>query len=158
MSFGNDKNNYSSGMSNQEIKTSLISIYDKINKPSTKEVGYDLFLKLVHKNLYSPSQINFIINHVGEFITPLSPKEKDPCLKLLSLIFYSPSNEDESFDTTIYYPYLSPVLSIFQNLIKDTNSTIFPTISNIFAEIIQNIMPTDIEASNIDLEQDEKTA
>ena len=38
------------GMSNQEIKTSLISIYDKINKPPTKEVGYDLFIKLVHKN------------------------------------------------------------------------------------------------------------
>ena len=160
MSLGNDKNNFtlSSGMTNQEIKSSLISIYDKINKPSTKEVGYDLYLKLVHKNLYSPSQINFIINHVGEFINPLSPKEKDPCLKLLSLIFYSPSNEDDSFDTTIYYPYLSPVLSILQNLIKDTNSTIFPTISNIFAEIIQNIMPTDIEASNVDLDQDEKTA
>ena len=51
MSLGNDKNNcnISSGMTNQEIKASLISIYDKINKPPTKEVGYDLFLKLVHK-------------------------------------------------------------------------------------------------------------
>ena len=152
MSLGNDKNNYniSSGMTNQEIKASLISIYDKINKPPTKEVGYDLFLKLVHKNLYSSSQMNFIINHIGEFISPLTPKEKDPCLKLLSLIFYSPNNEDESFDTKIYYPYLSPVLSILQNLIKDTNSPIFSTISNIFAEIVQNIMPTDIEASNVD--------
>ena len=160
MSIGSDKNNYnpSSGMSNQEIKTSLISIYDKINKPPTKEVGYDLFLKLVHKNLYSSSQMNFIINHIGEFITPLTPKEKDPCLKLLSLIFYSPSNEDESFDTKIYFQYLSPVLSILQNIIKDTNSPIFPTISNIFAEIVQNIMPTDIEASNVDLDQEEKTA
>ena len=160
MSIGGDKNNYnvSSGMSNQEIKTSLISIYDKINKPPTKEVGYDLFLKLVHKNLYSSVQMNFIINHIGEFITPLTPKEKDPCLKLLSLIFYSPSNEDESFDTKIYFQYLSPVLSILQNIIKDTNSPIFPTISNIFAEIVQNIMPTDIEASNVDLDEEEKTA
>ena len=160
MSLGSDKNNYnnSSGMNNQEIKASLISIYDKINKPPTKEVGYDLFLKLVHKNLYSSSQMNFIINHIGEFITPLTPKEKDPCIKLLSLIFYSPNNEDESFDTKIYYPYLSPVLTILQNLIKDTNSPIFPTISNIFAEIVQNIMPTDIEASNVDLDQEEKTA
>ena len=160
MSLGSDKNNYnlSSGMTNQEIKVSLISIYDKINKPPTKEVGYDLFLKLVHKNLYSSSQMNFIINHIGEFITPLTPKEKDPCIKLLSLIFYSPNNDDEDFDTKIYYPYLSPVLSILQNLIKDTNSPIFPTISNIFAEIVQNIMPTDIEASNVDLDQEEKTA
>ena len=160
MSLGNDKNNYnlSSGMSNQEIKTSLISIYDKINKTPTKEVGYDLFLKLVHKNLYSSNQMNLIINHIGEFISPLTPKEKDPCLKLLSLIFYSPSNEDESFDTKMYYPYLSPVLTILQNLIKDTNSPIFPSISNIFAEIVQNIMPTDIEASNVDLDKEEKTA
>ena len=145
-------------MSNQEIKSSLISIYDKINKPPTKEVGYDLFLKLVHKNLYAPSQMNFIINHVSEFITPLEPKEKDPCMKLLSLIFYSPSSEEESIDSKIYFPYLSPVLTTLQNLIKDSNSTIFPTISNVFAEIVQNIMPTDIEASNIELEQEEKTA
>ena len=151
---GNDK----STMSNHEIKTSLISIYDKINKPPTKEVGYDLFLKLVHRNLDSSAQMNFIINHIGEFISPLTPKEKDPCIKLLSLIFYSPESDEESFDTKIYYPFLSPVLSILQNLIKDTNSSIFPTISNIFAEIVQNIMPTDIEASNIDLEPDEKTA
>ena len=146
------------GMSNQEIKSSLISIYDKINKPPTKEVGYDLFLKLVHKNLYAPSQMNFIINHVSEFITPLEPKEKDPCMKLLSLIFYSPSSEEESIDSKIYFPYLSPVLTTLQNLIKDSNSTIFSTISNVFAEIVQNIMPTDIEASNIELEQEEKTA
>ena len=151
---GNDKNT----MSNHEIKTSLISIYDKINKPPTKEVGYDLFLKLVHRNLDSSAQMNFIINHIGEFISPLTPKEKDPCIKLLSLIFYSPESDEDSFDTKIYYPFLSPVLSILQNLIKDTNSSIFPTISNIFAEIVQNIMPTDIEASNIDLEPDEKTA
>ena len=160
MSLGNDKNNFgSSGMSNQEIRSSLILVYDKINKPPTKEVGYDLFLKLVHRNLYFSPQMNFIINNIGEFITPLSPKEKDPCVKLLSLIFYSPStDEEDSFDLKIYYPYLSPVLSILQNLIKDTNSPIFPTISNIFAEIVQNIMPTDIEASNIELDQDEKTA
>ena len=145
-------------MTNQEIKSALISIYDKINKPPTKEVGYDLFLKLVHKNLYSPNQMNFIINHVSEFITPLEPKEKDPCMKLLSLIFYSPSSEEESIDSKIYFPYLSPVLTTLQNLIKDSNSTIFPTISNVFAEIVQNIMPTDIEASNIELEQEEKTA
>ena len=146
------------GMPNQEIKASLISIYDKINKPPTKEVGYDLFLKLIHKNIYSPPQMNFIINHVSEFILPLEPKEKDPCIKLLSLIFYSPSNEEESIEAKIYFPYLSPVLTTLQNLIKDSNSSIFPTISNIFGEIVQNIMPTDIEASNIELDQEEKTA
>ena len=159
MSSGTEKININlPGMTNQEIKSSLISIYDKINKPPTKEVGYDLFLKLVHKNIYSPPQMNFIINHVSEFITPLKKKEKDPCIKLLSLIFYSPSNEEESVDSKIYFPYLSPVLTTLQNLIKDSNSPIFPTIANIFAEIVQNIMPTDIEASNIELDQEEKTA
>ena len=159
MSSGNEKITINlPGMSNQEIKSSLISIYDKINKPPTKEVGYDLFLKLVHKNLYSSPQMNYIINHVSEFILPLEPKGKDPCIKLLSLIFYSPSNEEESIDSKIYFPYLSPVLTTLQNLIKDSNSTIFPTIANVFAEIVQNIMPTDIEASNIELDQEEKTA
>ena len=49
-------------------------------------------------------------------------------------------------------------MTTLQNLIKDSNSPIFPTIANIFAEIVQNIMPTDIEASNIELDQEEKTA
>ena len=94
MSSGTDKKIINlQAMTNQDIKSSLISIYDKNNKPPTKEVGYDLFLKLVQKNIFSPPQLNFIINHVSEFITPLEPKEKDPCIKLLSLIFYSPSNE-----------------------------------------------------------------
>ena len=108
MSSGTDKITITlpPGMSTQEIKTSLISIYDKINKPATKEVGYDLFLKLVNKNLYYSSQMNFIINHVGEFISPLEPKEKDPCIKLLSLIFYTPSSEEDSVDTKIYFLFI----------------------------------------------------
>ena len=159
MSSGTDKKIINlQAMTNQDIKSSLISIYHKNNKPPTKEVGYDLFLKLVQKNIFSPPQLNFIINHVSEFITPLEPKEKDPCIKLLSLIFYSPSNEEESVDAKIYFPYLSPVLTTLQNLIKDSNSPIFSTIANIFAEIVQNIMPTDIEASNVELDQEEKTA
>ena len=128
------------GKSTQEIKSSLITIYDKVGKPSTKEVGYDLFLKLVHRNLYAPNQMNLIINNIGDFITPLTPKEKDPCLKLLSLLFYYPNDEEDYIDLKIYYPYLSAVLSILQSLVKDTNSTIFPQIANIFAEIVQNIM------------------
>ena len=160
MSSSNEKNslNFSTSKSISEIKSTLLSIYDKINKSPTKEVGYDLFLKLINDNLHSSSHINLIINHIGEFIYSLVPKEKEPCLKLLSLIFYSPDNDDGSFDPKIYYPYLSPVLTTIQNLIKDTNTQIFPTISNIFAEIVQNIMPTDIEASNIELNEEEKTA
>ena len=49
MSIGSDKNNYnpSSGMSNQEIKTSLISIYDKINKP------YQFFDSMIYLKGYN---------------------------------------------------------------------------------------------------------
>ena len=160
MSSGNDINswNTSSGMTNQEIKTTLVSIYEKIINPPLKEAGYDLFLKLVRNNLFSSLQMSLIINHVEEFLLSLTPKEKEPCLKLLSLIFYSSSNEEESVQANIYYPYIPPVLAILQNLIQDGNSLNFPTISNIFAEIVQNTMPTDIEASNIDLEEEEKNA
>ena len=55
--------------------------------------------------------MNYIINHVSEFILPLDLKEKESCIKLLSLIFYSPSNDEESIDSKIYFPYLSPVLT-----------------------------------------------
>ena len=39
-------------MQNSEIRSSLLTIYDKISKPSTREVAYDLYKKLVLKNIY----------------------------------------------------------------------------------------------------------
>lgn len=77
-------------LSNPEIRSILLNIYDRLTKPSTKEVGYELFLKLILKNLSSPSSISYIISQLSEFIPPLSPKEKEPCLKLLSLVFFNP--------------------------------------------------------------------
>ena len=88
-------------------------IYEKINKPQTKEVGYELFLEIMNKNLYSSSQMNFIINHIGEFIAELTPKKRSMLITII-INFYPPSNEDESFDTKIYFQYLSLVLSIYK--------------------------------------------
>ena len=140
--------------SNTEIKSNLFTIYDKISKPNTKEVGYELFKKLISKNIHSQSNMNTIINNLNDFLTVLNPKEKEPNLKLLSLIFYT----EDLFNKEIYFQYLSPVLSIIQVLIKDSNSSIFPQISETYANIVQNLMPTDIEATNDELEPNEKRA
>ncbi len=139
---------------NTEIKSNLFTIYDKISKPNTKEVGYELFKKLISKNIHSQSNMNTIINNLNDFLTVLNPKEKEPNLKLLSLIFYT----EDLFNKEIYFQYLSPVLSIIQVLIKDSNSSIFPQISETYANIVQNLMPTDIEATNDELEPNEKRA
>ena len=140
--------------SNTEIKSNLFTIYDKISKPNTKEVGYELYKKLITKNIHSQSNMNTIINNINDFLTALNPKEKEPHLKLLSLTFYT----EDLFNKEIYYQYLSPVLSIIQVLIKDSNSSIFPQISETYANIVQNLMPTDIEATNDELEPNEKRA
>ena len=69
--------------------------------------------------------MNFIISQVGDFINSLSPKEKEPYLKLLSLFFYNPSNNQNTenqnqngsnslISKNIYYIYISPVLNILQ--------------------------------------------
>ena len=88
MSFNKDANNSDENpLTNQEIKTILLNVYDRLTKPSTKEVGYDLFLKLILKHLYNPSSMSYIISQLAEFIPPLPPKEKEPTLSLLSLIF-----------------------------------------------------------------------
>ena len=143
-------------MSNSEIRSSLLSIYDKLSKASTREVGYELFKKLILKSIYNQNQTNYIIQQLNDFITPLEPKEKEPTLKLLSLFFFNENNNNE--EKQIYYNYLSPILSILQSLIKESNSSIFPLIANSYAEIVQFIMPTNIESTNEDLEINEKRA
>ena len=50
MSFKNTNISDPNTLSNSEIKSILLNIYDRLTKPSTKEVGYELFLKLILKN------------------------------------------------------------------------------------------------------------
>ena len=153
-------------ISNPEIKSSLLTIYDKVGMPQTREIGYELFLELILNNLYSSSTITFIISQLGDFINSLNQNEKEPYIKLLSLIFYNPNNQQEEEDNngitppdkSIYYIYLSQVLNIIQLIIIEQNNDLFPLISNIYAEIVQNVMPTDISASTRKLNMGEKKA
>jgi hypothetical protein len=106
---------------------------------------------------------------VGDFIYSLSPKEKEPYLKLLSLFFYNPNNPNNDNNQSengnnsltsknIYYIYISPVLNIIQTFINEQNAILYPSISNIYADIIQYTMPTDISASTRQLNPEEKKA
>ena len=159
MSFKSSNISDGNSLSNAEIKSILLNIYDRLTKASTKEVGYELFLKLILKNLYSPPSISFILGQLSEFIPPLPPKEKEPCLKLLSLVFFDPisaSQNSSNKKKTIYFQYLSSVLSIIQSLTKDSNNSIFSSIANTYAEIVQNIMPTDIIYASEELDMEEK--
>ena len=158
MSFNKDANNSDENpLTNQEIKTILLNVYDRLTKPSTKEVGYDLFLKLILKHLYNPSSMSYIISQLAEFIPPLPPKEKEPTLSLLSLIFFDPMADPQSpKKKTIYFQYLSLVLSIIQSITSDKNNSIFGQIANTYAEIVQNIMPTDINYALEDIDMEER--
>jgi hypothetical protein len=150
-----------------EIKSILLTCYDKIGISQIREEGYELFKELISTNIYNDQTINFIITQIGEFIYSLNSNEKEPYLKLVSLIFYNQSNlnDDEKEESTtniiskdIYYPYLSPALDIFQNLITDDNSNLFNIISINFADIIQSVMPIDISASTRKLNLEEQNA
>ena len=154
---------------NPEIKSSLLTIYDKIGMIQSREIGYELFIELIMNNIYISSSMNFIISQVGDFIYSLSPKEKEPYLKLLSLFFYNPNNPNNDNNQSengnnsltsknIYYIYISPVLNIIQTFINEQNAILYPSISNIYADIIQYTMPTDISASTRQLNPEEKKA
>ena len=156
-------------ISNPEIKSSLLTIYDKIGMIQSREIGYELFIELIMNNIYISSSMNFIISQVGDFIYSLSPKEKEPYLKLLSLFFYNPNNPNNDNNQSengnnsltsknIYYIYISPVLNIMQTFINEQNAILYPSISNIYADIIQYTMPTDISASTRQLNPEEKKA
>ena len=135
----------------------------------SREIGYELFIELIMNNIYISSSMNFIISQVGDFIYSLSPKEKEPYLKLLSLFFYNPNNPNNDNNQSengnnsltsknIYYIYISPVLNIIQTFINEQNAILYPSISNIYADIIQYTMPTDISASTRQLNPEEKKA
>ena len=155
-------------ISNPEIKSSLLTIYDKIGIIQSRDMGYELFIDLIINNIYISSTMNFIISQVGDFINSLSPKEKEPYLKLLSLFFYNPNNQNNEnpngnnnvsiISKNIYYIYISPVLNVLQTFINEQNSILYPTISNVYADIIQYTMPIDISASTKQLNPEEKKA
>ena len=156
-------------ISNPEIKSSLLTIYDKIGMIQSREIGYELFIELIMNNIYISSSMNFIISQVGDFIYSLSPKEKEPYLKLLPLFFYNPNNPNNDNNQSengnnsltsknIYYIYISPILNIIQTFINEQNAILYPSISNIYADIIQYTMPTDISASTRQLNPEEKKA
>ena len=158
MSLNKDSNNSDENpLSNTEIKSILLNVYDRLTKPSTKEVGYELFIKLILKHLYHPSSLTFIISQLSEFIPSLPPKEKEPTLNLLSLFFFDPvSNPNSLKKKTIYFQYLSSILSIIQTIIVDKNNSIFGSIANTYAEIVQYLMPTDINYALEDLDMEER--
>ena len=157
MSYKGSINSDENPLSNSEIKSILLNIYIRLTKPSTKDVGYELFLKLIHKHLYNSPSISFIISQLAEFIPPLPPKEKEPTLSLLSLIFFDPTSDPQNpKKKTIYFQYLSPVLSIIQSITNDKNSSIYGSIANTYAEIVQNLMPTDINYALEDLDMEER--
>jgi hypothetical protein len=133
-------------ISNPEIKSSLLTIYDKIGMIQSREIGYELFVELIMNNIYLSSSMNYIISQVGDFIYSLSPKEKEPYLKLLSLFFYNPNNQNNEnnqngnnslISKNIYYIYISPVLNVLQTFINEENSILYPSISNVYTDIIQ---------------------
>ena len=88
MSFKDTNNTEENHLPNNEIKTILLNVYEKLTKPSTKEVGYELFLKLILKHLYNPPSIAYIISQLAEFIPPLPPKEKEPHIKFIIFNFF----------------------------------------------------------------------
>ena len=163
-------NSNSQIISNPEIKSSLLTIYDKIGMIQSREIGYELFVDLIINNIYLSSTMNFIINQIGDFINSLSPKEKEPYLKLLSLFFYNNNNNNQNeenengnnsstlINKNLYYIYISPILNVLQTFINEENSILYPTISNVYSDIIQYIMPTDISASTRQLNPEEKKA
>ena len=135
-----------------DIKPSLLTVYDKVQNQSTRQVGYELFKSLISKHIQSQQEMNYIIQQLSEYVSSLDSKQKDIAIKLLSLLFYNNNPNSKS----MYYIYISPILSILQTVIKDTFSSLFPSIANCYAEIVQYTMRTDLESSLNTMDMEEK--
>ena len=148
-------------LSSSDIKKQFVQIFDKIQNTTTKDVSYDIYKKLILKSTFNENQMMYIIQQVNDFLLSFTktPKEKEHALKLLALTFHQPEtlSQIEKQNTKIYqYKYIPSILTIIQSLINESNSNLFQSLSSSFADIIQLILPTDIEVSEIEMEIDEK--
>ena len=138
-----------------EIPSTLTTIFAKIQNPSTYQIGIELFKRLIYQNISNESTIHFILTSITSSLNKASPpSSKEPFLKLLPHIFHntfkSPSQK------SLYYPFISPTLSLLQSLITDTNISLFTLLSNIFADITSYTMITDIESAQNTLNNEER--
>ena len=140
-------------MSFADIKTTLNKIYDYISIKTTQEKGHELFKNLILKYINSQTLLFSLINNIQEKISNLATTEKPPYLNLLSLFFFNQSTPNPP---KLYYPFLSPVLSILQTQVGDSNNEIYVEITETFGEIVQYLMPNDISATNKEIDQEEK--
>lgn len=130
--------------SHSEIKSALVKVYEKLSKAITKDIGYEQYKIIVQTYITSEKQMNYIMQQVSDYISGLSLKDKDIGLRLLPLIFCTTINSADC------YRVLSPILSIIQFNITDSNITIIPIIANCFGKIVQCSMQNDIEIEEID--------
>lgn len=63
-------------ISNPEIKSSLLTIYDKIGMIQSREIGYELFIDLILNNIYISTTMNYIISQVGNLSTHYPQRKK----------------------------------------------------------------------------------
>ena len=136
-----------------EIKASLNKVYDRIRITNTRDKGYELYKKIISKNITNTTLLYSLINNIQEKLSKLYRTEKTPYLTLLSLFFF---NQSQPQLLKQYYLYLSPILSILQSLIVDANNELVNHISQTFGEIVQYLMPNDISASDKELDLEEK--
>ena len=138
-----------------EIQSNLNTIFTKLQNPSTTQIGYELFKRLIYKHIStSENVIVFILNNIASKLTSLPLNAKEPFLKLISHVFQNSFTSPSQKAT--YYPYISPSLSLLQSHIIDTNTSLYVPISNIFADITLYTMITDIESSQDALSVDER--
>ena len=57
-----------------EIKSSLNKIYDRIRVKKNQEKGYELFKKLISKNISNKTLLSSLINNIQEKISKLPPE------------------------------------------------------------------------------------
>ena len=147
-------------MSTSEINSTLQIIFSKIKTSQSKEIGYELYKKLISKNITDNTKTTYIIKIVKEYLNSLLAPEKEYFLPLLSLLFHPDSQPKSDYINTLdfLYSYSSPIISIIQSLIIESNSSLFSSIASIYAEIVQYLMPNDISASDKKLDPEEKKA
>ena len=74
-----------------EIKASLNKIYDRIRITNTRDKGYELYKKIISKNITNKTLLYSLINNIQEKLSKLYRAEKAPDWTLLSLFFFNQS-------------------------------------------------------------------
>ena len=77
----------------RDICSNLSTVFMKLQNVATTQIGYELFKRLVYKNVSNEHNVQFIMDNIASQLSALPLNNtREPFIKLVTLIFQNNLN------------------------------------------------------------------